>query len=129
MGFALPTWVIESQNNAWVLGVYGIVFGILLPYLVARWWYGSRGKTKDGVYVTSAKNFFQHLREDTKAARIVGLLAVSEEFEDKKLDKRGQDANEVELQEMEKEVRARLKAIGSEWELVSEVGFRIRACT
>ena len=34
MGIALPTWVVEGQNNIWVLGVYGLVFGIALPYIV-----------------------------------------------------------------------------------------------
>lgn len=36
MGIALPEWVIESQNNIWVLGAYGLVFGLGLPYLVVR---------------------------------------------------------------------------------------------
>jgi hypothetical protein len=34
MGIALPTWVVEAQNSGWVLGVYGLVFGLGLPYLV-----------------------------------------------------------------------------------------------
>lgn len=33
MGIALPTWVVESQNNIWVLGAYGLVFGLGLPYI------------------------------------------------------------------------------------------------
>lgn len=36
MGIALPKWIVESKNNAWVIGVYGLVFGILLPYFVVR---------------------------------------------------------------------------------------------
>lgn len=121
MGIALPTWVVESQNNVWVLGVYGIVFGILLPYIVARWWYGSRSKTKDGLYVGTAQLFFRHLREDTHPARILSLLGVCEEFEDKKLDKRGKDADAGALDELEAAVRGRLKELGERWELVPEV--------
>lgn len=120
MGIALPTWVVESQNNIWVLGAYGVVFGILMPYLVARWWYGSRGKTKDGLYVGTAQTFFRHLREDTNAPRLLALLAVCEEFEDKKLEKRGKDANETALQELESEVRAKLKPFGPDWQLIDE---------
>ena len=34
MGIALPRWIVEAQNNIWVLGVYGLLFGISLPMLV-----------------------------------------------------------------------------------------------
>lgn len=33
---AIPKWVIEGKNSGWILGVYGAVFGVLLPYLVVR---------------------------------------------------------------------------------------------
>lgn len=36
MGLALPTWVVASKNNFWVLGVYGVLFAGLLPMLVVR---------------------------------------------------------------------------------------------
>lgn len=34
MGIALPKWIVESSNNIWVLGLYGIIFGGALPALV-----------------------------------------------------------------------------------------------
>lgn len=34
MGIALPKWIVESKNNVWVLGVYGLIFGGALPTLV-----------------------------------------------------------------------------------------------
>lgn len=34
MGIALPKWIVEGKNNIWVLGVYGVIFGVALPYLV-----------------------------------------------------------------------------------------------
>ena len=34
MGLALPKWVVESKNNIWILGAYGIIFGGALPMLV-----------------------------------------------------------------------------------------------
>ncbi|PWN26422.1 hypothetical protein BDZ90DRAFT_280462 [Jaminaea rosea] len=117
MGIALPTWVVESQNNIWVLGAYGVVFGVLMPYLVARWWYGSRAKTKDGVYTSTAQTFFQHLREDTDGPRIISILAICEEFQDRNLDRRGKDANEAALKELETQVRAKLKPFGPNWQL------------
>jgi translocation protein SEC63 len=36
MGIALPTWIVEAHNNIWVLGAYGIIFGVGLPFLVVR---------------------------------------------------------------------------------------------
>jgi translocation protein SEC63 len=33
---AIPKWVIEGKNSGWILGVYGALFGMLLPYLVVR---------------------------------------------------------------------------------------------
>lgn len=34
VGLALPAWVVDAHNNIWVLGAYGIVIGVLLPYIV-----------------------------------------------------------------------------------------------
>ena len=36
IGLALPAWIIDSHNNIWVLGFYGILFGGFLPYFVVR---------------------------------------------------------------------------------------------
>ena len=33
-GIALPAWVVESQNTWWVMGVYALVLGVALPFLV-----------------------------------------------------------------------------------------------
>lgn len=121
MGIALPSWVIESQNNIWVLGIYGLVFGIGLPYLVARWWYGTRSRTKDGLINATAQSFFQHLREDTPPARILALIAISEELQDPILDKRGSGKNQAALVEMEKEVRERVVRLGERWKLIDQV--------
>jgi translocation protein SEC63 len=34
MGIALPPWIVEAHNNGWVLGAYGVLFGIGLPVIV-----------------------------------------------------------------------------------------------
>lgn len=34
MGIALPKWIVESGNNIWVLGAYGVIFGGALPAIV-----------------------------------------------------------------------------------------------
>ncbi len=119
MGIALPRWVVESQNNIYVLGIYAVIFGVGLPYLVARWWYGSRSKTKDGIVNSTAQTYFQHLRDDTNASRIFALLAISEEFYDAKLDKAGaKHRDEASLGQLESAVRKRLQDFGPEWHLI-----------
>ncbi|SPO31465.1 related to SEC63 - ER protein-translocation complex subunit [Ustilago trichophora] len=119
MGIALPRWVIESQNNVYVLGMYAIVLGVGLPFLVARWWYGSRSKTKDGIVNSTAQTYFQHLRDDTNASRIFALLAISDEFSDAKLDKLGSNhRDEAALAKLESEIRQILSEFGPEWHLI-----------
>ncbi|PWN50543.1 hypothetical protein IE53DRAFT_379678 [Violaceomyces palustris] len=118
MGIALPRWVIESQNNMYVLGAYGLILGVGLPYLVAKWWYGSRSKTKDGIINSTAQTYFQHLREDSDVPRIMALLAVSDEFNDEALNKRGKDREEEELSRIQAEVVKRLEAYGPKHILV-----------
>ncbi|EST06776.1 DnaJ [Kalmanozyma brasiliensis GHG001] len=120
MGIALPRWVIEGQNNIYVLGMYAVVLGVGLPFLVARWWYGSRSKTKDGIVNTTAQTYFQHLRDDTNASRIFALLAISEEFNDPSLDKLGpKHKDEAALAKLEAQIRERLAEYGPEWHLIT----------
>ncbi|KAF8590268.1 hypothetical protein K439DRAFT_1657419 [Ramaria rubella] len=64
MGIAIPQFIIDSKNNIWVLGIYGLIFGIGLPILVGRWWFGSRNYTKDGVQARTAELFFKSIKED-----------------------------------------------------------------
>ena len=35
-GIALPVWLVQGNNSIWVLGLYGIVFMIILPTVVVR---------------------------------------------------------------------------------------------
>lgn len=80
LGIALPTWIVESQNNVWVLSAYGLILGIGLPLLVARWWYGTRSRTKDGVLNSTALGFFSKLKKEMGAADIFQLLGQTEEL-------------------------------------------------
>ncbi|KAH6899462.1 translocation protein sec63 [Coprinopsis sp. MPI-PUGE-AT-0042] len=74
MGIALPPWIVEAQNNKWVLGFYGLLFGGALPAAVGRWWFGNRQKTKDGVMAQSAASFFKSLKEESTLEEVVGTL-------------------------------------------------------
>ncbi|ETW84592.1 molecular chaperone, DnaJ superfamily [Heterobasidion irregulare TC 32-1] len=107
MGIALPRWIVEAQNNIWVLGVYGLLFGVSLPMLVGRWWFGSRQKTKDGIHAQTASRFFKSLTEASGIEDIVGALGKAVEFE-----RPGKPSGVAELEELEKAIEA---AIGQKW--------------
>src|SRR5947207_3218496 len=42
IGIALPQLIVAEGNGKYVLLVYGILLGVLLPYVVGTWWYGTQ---------------------------------------------------------------------------------------
>lgn len=80
MGVAIPTWVVDSQNSLWVLGLYGILFGLGLPYMVGKWWFSSRSLTKDRVLNSTAAIFFRKLDEKADFPQLLHLLATADEM-------------------------------------------------
>ncbi|EOR02895.1 hypothetical protein E3P92_02368 [Wallemia ichthyophaga] len=80
MGVAIPTWVVDSQNSLWVLGVYGILFGLGLPYFVGKWWFASRSLTKDRVQNSTAAIFFRKVDENADFSDLLHLLATADEM-------------------------------------------------
>ena len=58
---------------------------------------------------------------------LLALLAISEEFVDPKLEKRGKDANEEDLKVLETQVREQVEALGPRWALIESVSERARA--
>lgn len=109
MGIALPQWIIEGKNNIWVLGLYGVIFGGVLPVLVGRWWFGSRQKTKDGVNALSAASFFKSLSEDSGMEDVVATLGKSYAWEYKSPPKYAG----TELDELERNISSK---VGPDWE-------------
>ena len=81
IGIALPKWIVESSNGYYVLGFYGLLFGVLLPAFVGRWWYGSRNLTKEGIETETAARYFKAVKEDTSDTDVVDMLASSHELE------------------------------------------------
>jgi len=105
MGIAIPSWIVESKNNIWVLGFYGLLVGGVLPSMVGRWWFGNRGRTKDGVSARTAEGFWKGLTE-ASGLNEVGKVFVSA-FKHEKSSKVGGD-----LRNVEKEIE---KRTGKEW--------------
>lgn len=82
IGIALPTWIVASENTYYVLAVYGVLFGILLPYTVGKWWYGTKRFTKDGVVTESAGSLFKAYDQVTDERRLVEVLPLGEEYKE-----------------------------------------------
>jgi translocation protein SEC63 len=80
IGIALPTWIVAEGNTYYVLAVYGLLFGILLPYTVGKWWYGTKTRTKDGVFVESAGKLFKEYDEVADREKVVEILSVGDEM-------------------------------------------------
>lgn len=80
IGIALPKLIIMEGNGKYVLLVYGLLLGVLLPYVVGKWWYGTQAMTKEKVLIASANNLFREYKEDMKPADMVTALSCGEEY-------------------------------------------------
>ena len=82
IGIALPKFIITDGNGKYVLLVYGVLLGVLLPYVVGKWWYGTQRMTKDKVLLASAANLFKEYSEDLTDGDVINALSCGEEFKD-----------------------------------------------
>lgn len=79
-GIALPAWVVDPANTGYVMGAYALLLGVMLPFFVGRWWYGTRKLTKDGILNSTATTFFHGLKEESTFGQMVDLLASADEY-------------------------------------------------
>ncbi|KAL8664054.1 MAG: hypothetical protein Q9202_003346 [Teloschistes flavicans] len=82
IGIALPKLIVAEGNGKYVLLVYGLLLGVLLPYVVGKWWYGTQKMTKDGVLLASAGNLFREYHEDITDGGVINALTCGEEYKD-----------------------------------------------
>ncbi|KAL8789957.1 MAG: hypothetical protein Q9213_000843 [Squamulea squamosa] len=82
IGIALPKFIITEGNGKYVLLVYGLLLGVLLPYIVGKWWYGTQRMTKEKVLLASAGNLFREYKEDITDSGVVNALTCGEEYKD-----------------------------------------------
>lgn len=40
-GIALPQWLLQNENQPWVLGIYAVVFLVVLPITIGLWWWNA----------------------------------------------------------------------------------------
>lgn len=82
IGIALPKFIVTDGNGKYVLLVYGLLLGVLLPYYVGKWWYGTQRVTRERVLLASAASLFKEYKEDMTDGDVVGALSCGEEFKD-----------------------------------------------
>ncbi|KAG8740640.1 secretory subunit [Ceratobasidium sp. 414] len=119
VGVAIPHWIVEGKNSIWVLGFYGLVFMGGLPFVVGRWWFGSREITKDGVHGSTAALFFKTITEEASIDELVSLLSRGFYTEQKAIPQRIVHTTAVEddLNGLETEIKA---ALASRWGTVAQ---------
>ncbi|EXJ87260.1 translocation protein SEC63 [Capronia epimyces CBS 606.96] len=82
IGIALPKWMVEEGNRWFVVAFYGFLLGILLPYTLGKWWYGTQAVTKDKVLHATAGNLFREWREDITEGGVIAALSIGDEFKE-----------------------------------------------
>lgn len=81
IGIALPKFIITDGNGKYVLLVYAALLGVLLPYLVGTWWYGTQRMSKEKVLIESANNLFREYEEDITEGGIISAVTTGLEFQ------------------------------------------------
>lgn len=80
IGIALPKLMISDGNGKYVVLVYFLLFGVLLPYLVGSWWYGTQARSKEGVLLESANSLFKEYKQDIDVGGVITALSSGKEF-------------------------------------------------
>ncbi|CAF9925760.1 MAG: secretory subunit [Heterodermia speciosa] len=82
IGIALPKFIITDGNGKYVLLVYGLLLGVLLPYVVGKWWYGTQRMTREKVLIASASSLFREYKEELSEGDVINALSSGEEFKE-----------------------------------------------
>ncbi|KAL1676780.1 Sec63 Brl domain-containing protein [Schizophyllum commune] len=118
VGIAIPQWVIDAQNNIYVLGLYAVVLLVGLPYLVYKWSTANSNKTKDGIHTKSAAAFFKSLTETTSTEQqILQILVKAYQFE--RTPVKGATSKAAILKDLEKQL---IEKVGGETKWANWIG-------
>jgi translocation protein SEC63 len=80
IGIALPQFIVTEGNGKYVLLVYAALLGVLLPYLVGKWWYGTQRVTRDKVLVSTAGKLFREYEDNLDEEGMIAALSIGDEF-------------------------------------------------
>ncbi|KAJ2082233.1 secretory subunit [Coemansia sp. RSA 988] len=91
MGIALPKLLVEAHTSPFVLALYGLLFGFIMPFYVGRWWYNSTRFQKDHILNPTMSTFFKNIREHISQRNLIELLTAAGEFAEDDLKYRASD--------------------------------------
>ncbi|KAJ2789101.1 secretory subunit, partial [Coemansia guatemalensis] len=77
MGIALPKLLVEAHTSPFVLALYGLLFGFIMPFYVGRWWYNSTRFQKDHILNPTMSTFFKNIREHISQRNLIELLTAA----------------------------------------------------
>lgn len=80
IGIALPKWIVTEGHGKYVLLMYALALGVILPYTVGRWWYGTQRVTKEKVLVATAGKLFREYGNEPGDSGVVGVLSSGDEY-------------------------------------------------
>ena len=82
IGIALPQFIVTDGNGKYVLLIYGLLLGVLLPYYVKEWWYGTQSLTREKVQLATANNLFKEYKDNMVEGDVISALSCGEEFKE-----------------------------------------------
>ncbi|KAI8326544.1 DnaJ-domain-containing protein [Martensiomyces pterosporus] len=85
MGIALPKLLVEAHTSPFVLMLYGLIFGFIMPFYVGRWWYNSNRYQKDRILNPTMSLFFKNIREHISQRNLIELVTAASEFTEEEL--------------------------------------------
>ncbi|KRZ10246.1 Translocation protein SEC63 -like protein [Trichinella zimbabwensis] len=77
-GIALPSWLISKEYAIWVLGIYALLFMIVLPVVVGSWWFRSIKYSADCVLLDTRQmyKYMFHRTPNLVPKRAFGLKSL-----------------------------------------------------
>jgi translocation protein SEC63 len=82
MGISLPKFIVAEGNGKYVVLLYTLLLGVILPYYVGSWWYGWQRMSKDGILMESANNLFRRYEDSIDEAGVVTAVSSGKEFKE-----------------------------------------------
>ncbi|KAJ1914615.1 secretory subunit [Mycoemilia scoparia] len=111
MGIALPKWLVEAHASPFVLGIYCLVFGFIMPFYVGRWWYRSSRFTKDGILHPTMATFFKNIRENISQRNLIEIITSAHEFKTDEL--KYKPSEEADLESLATQVKNVISSEGN----------------
>ncbi len=82
INIALPKAIISDGNGKYVVLLYTFLFGVLLPYLVGSWWYGTLRRSKEGVLMESSNRLFREYDDQIDQGGVITALSTGKEYDE-----------------------------------------------